>query len=428
MNKINVGVFPAGTEIGLEINRALRSVKDINLVGISGPVDHSSYVYKTVKTGAPYVGDAGLLSFLKSLIIEYEIEFIFPAHDDACLFLARHEKELNATVVGSSLDVAQICRYKSKTYRALDGEDFLPQVYTEIHLNELPMPVFVKPDQGQGSKGAQLVKDISDLQSLSDPDSYVICEYLPGKEYTIDCFSEVSSRLLSAELRQRERIKSGISVASSNLEIPDEVKNIAQTISSRIGLIGAWFFQLKEDVTGKLKLMEVGCRIAGTMGMYRNRGINYPLASLYLARGYNVSLIQNNFDLSVDRALISRYKTNLDYKAVYIDFDDTIIFGKKVNTDALKFLYQCKNENLEIFLITRHENNVEETLSKFMIPSRLFSKIIHLQSGEKKSDFISIDQAIFIDDSFAERKEVSENLGIPVFDVDAIEMLITWVE
>ena len=35
-------------------------------------------------------------------------------------------------------------------------------------------------------------------------------------------------------------------------------------------------------------------------------------------------------------------------------------------------------------------------------------------------------QAIFIDDSFAERRKVHQTLGIAVFDVDMVESLIDW--
>jgi hypothetical protein len=35
-------------------------------------------------------------------------------------------------------------------------------------------------------------------------------------------------------------------------------------------------------------------------------------------------------------------------------------------------------------------------------------------------------EAIFIDDSFAERRQVQEALGIPTFAVDALECLLDW--
>ena len=55
----------------------------------------------------------------------------------------------------------------------------------------------------------------------------------------------------------------------------------------------------------------------------------------------------------------------------------------------------------------------------------LFDDIIIIDDkSTKKSSFIKTRHSIFIDDSFAERKDVFNNCGIPVFSVDAIEVLI----
>ena len=53
-------------------------------------------------------------------------------------------------------------------------------------------------------------------------------------------------------------------------------------------------------------------------------------------------------------------------------------------------------------------------------------EIIILKMEDKKSDYIVGIPAIFIDDAFAERNEVTKNKGIPVFDVDMVEALIDW--
>lgn len=45
MKQTNVLVYPADTEIGLEINNALKYIKSINLVGLSPTDRHGSYVY-----------------------------------------------------------------------------------------------------------------------------------------------------------------------------------------------------------------------------------------------------------------------------------------------------------------------------------------------------------------------------------------------
>jgi len=73
-------------------------------------------------------------------------------------------------------------------------------------------------------------------------------------------------------------------------------------------------------------------------------------------------------------------------------------------------------------LVTRHEKDLEQTLRKFRIAD-LFDEVIQLRKGEKKSDFIKRPDAIFVDDSFAERQEVARKYGIPTFDSSMIEVL-----
>jgi hypothetical protein len=53
----------------------------------------------------------------------------------------------------------------------------------------------------------------------------------------------------------------------------------------------------------------------------------------------------------------------------------------------------------------------------------VFDEIIQIDSKEKKSNYIMNKEAIFIDDSFAERKEVFEKLQINVFSIDQIQAL-----
>ena len=204
-------------------------------------------------------------------------------------------------------------------------------------------------------------------------------------------------------------------------EIPTE---IAEKINSSLKFRGMWFFQVKENSMGELALLEIAPRIAGTMGMYRGLGVNFILLALYDAMGIDVSVINNNFDIEIDRALFARYKHNIEYETVYIDFDDTILLGDKVNSGIMQFLYQAKNKNKKIILITKHEKNVEESLTKYFICEHLFDEIIHLDKNQKKSDFIKDINSIFIDDSYAERQNVSKNIGIPVFGIDAIEVLL----
>lgn len=57
MKNINVLVFPCGSEVGLEINKALKSIRFINLYGGSSVSDHGSWEYEKYIQDMPYITD-----------------------------------------------------------------------------------------------------------------------------------------------------------------------------------------------------------------------------------------------------------------------------------------------------------------------------------------------------------------------------------
>ncbi|HIP11634.1 MAG TPA: ATP-grasp domain-containing protein [Arcobacter sp.] len=426
MNKKNIAIFPAGTEIGLEIHNALRFVKDINLIGLASIEDHSSFVYKNIDQDAPYINDEAIIPYIKDMVKKYNLDYIFPAHDEAVVILTENEDKIGVKVIAPSAKCADICRYKSKTYGMLKDFDFTPKTFLKEELQEDSYPVFLKPDKGQGSNGAMVIRSKAELLNIKKLEENIICEYLPQEEYTVACVSDHSYKLLYAGQRTRSRVKTGISVSSLNVPLDKEVDTIANQISATLKMSGAWFFQVKKDNKGKYKLLEVSARIAGSMGLHRNQGINFSLLSIYIKDKVTVGIIKNDLSFQLDRAFISRYKLNFGYEYVYIDFDDTILLEDKVNPFMMHFLYQCKNKNIKLFLITRHNKVVDETLRKLHIDKNLFDEVIHIKDKSKKSKYIIEKKSIFIDDAFSERLDVHTECKIPVFDIDSIESLIDW--
>jgi len=249
----------------------------------------------------------------------------------------------------------------------------------------------------------------------------LILEYLPGEEYTVDCFTNFKGDLLYCSGRSRSRILNGISVNCKEV-IDNEFIELAKKINEKLEMNGAWFFQLKRRNNGELVLMEIATRIAGTMEFQRGYGVNLALLSLYNALEINVSIIKNNYNLEFDRALAGKFKIDIDYDTVYIDFDDTIIINQKVNDNAIAFLYRCLNENKRIILLTRHKYNVLDSLKKYKI-GNIFDEIINVDLAKSKSSYIKYKKSIFIDDSFKERMDVFNNCKIPVFDADMFNFL-----
>jgi hypothetical protein len=297
----------------------------------------------------------------------------------------------------------------------------VPRVYKKIE--DIPAyPIFVKPDIGQGSQGAQRIDNVYKLQNIN-LDDMVLMEYLPGDEYTVDCFTNNPGKLIYASPRTRKRIKNGISVSSSSAYGNDFIE-LASAINDKLKQRGGWFFQVRKNRNGDLVLLEVASRIAGTSAHARIKGVNLPLLTLYLHSGNNIDHVQENrYEVVIDRALHNSYATNLEYDNVYIDYDDTLVFENKINVQLIAFIFQCINNNIPVRLITKHMGNLLDDLKEKKIYD-LFDEIIHICPDENKVDYINNTKSIFIDDSFGERKLVSDKLGIQVFDTHMIEFLM----
>lgn len=425
---INVLVFPCGSEIGLEVHNALKFDKHINLYGLSSVSCHARMVYKNYLEGISFINSDTFLDELNEIIDKYSIDVLVPAYDDVILYLSEVRDQIHCKIVTSNQETCDLCRSKLKTYQLFKDEQFTPRVYHVDEITEDILPLFAKPDIGQGSQGILRLNAMKDVELIkSNAADYVISELLPGEEYTIDCFTDSQGELLAASMRERKRIRTGISVNSVTLTLPDEVKTIAQIINSKVKFDGVWFFQVKKDSDNHYKLLEMAPRVAGSMSTSRIKGFNYILNSVYQSMGYKVSAIPHLLDfVEVERALSNKYILNIDYQYVYIDFDDTITYQDTVNVNVIAFLYQCLNEGKKIILLTRHAESIRESCEKYHIDRAMFSKIIHIKDGSKKSSYIEYVDAIFIDDSFRERYDVSLKCEIPVFDVDCIEALMNW--
>jgi carbamoyl-phosphate synthase large subunit len=415
-------VFPGGTEIGLEINNALRHCKDVELFSAGLAIsNHAPYVYAH-HFEIPSIHEPGFLDALNKLISRLNIGYIFPAYDDVLVALAENANRINARIVTSPLETCLVTRSKSETYRKFRDTLPVPHVY-DSPASVDRFPVFVKPDKGQGSQNTHVARDPEQLAAiLREQPTALILEYLPGPEYTIDCFSDREMGLLFCAGRDRLRVRNGISVSTSGAAA-DEFRDFALAIGRVLAFHGAWFFQLKRDGDGCLKLLEIAPRIAGAMALHRVLGVNFPLLSLYEQVRLPIKIMTAPIKVTLDRALVNRYRHSLRYDTVYVDLDDTLILKGKVNTRLVTFLYQCINDRKKLVLLTRHAADAEQTLRNHRLAG-IFDEILRVPPRPMcKSQFIVANNAILIDDSFSEREAVMRESGIPTFDCSMLEML-----
>jgi hypothetical protein len=332
---------------------------------------------------------------------------------------------LDVRVIGSPPATTRVCASKTLTYDALGGLIPTPERYSG--LEAVPAyPVFIKPDRGYGSRHTARADHAGDTAALLARHAgrkMLLLEYLPGREWTIDCFSDRHGALLFHAARGRDRVSNGISVHTSpSAEFADLFADWATAINQKLKPRGAWFFQAKLDRTGQPKLLEVAARFAGSSALQRGTGVNLPLLSAFDAFDWPVSIAANDYPIELDRALENRFRIELEFRHVYIDLDDCLLIKGRVNTALLAFLYKAIDDGCTITLLTRHADDPRETLRRARLEA-VFDRIVHITDGGPKSDHIDLLPAIFIDDSFRERAAVARQRGIPVFAPDMIEAL-----
>ena len=217
----NVLVWPGGTEIGLEICHALGWCKEVQLNSAgSACANHGPFAYAR-NHPLPCVRERNWLAQLVELVESEAITHVLPAHDDIVLALAESAGRIPAKVVTSPLKTCRIARSKRLTYRHLREVIPVPRVFASP--NEIVrFPVFVKPDSGQGSEDAFLASTREELVFRLEqrPDS-IVTNYLPGREYTVDCLSQRGRGLLFAGGRERVRTRAGISMSSHHVDRPE---------------------------------------------------------------------------------------------------------------------------------------------------------------------------------------------------------------
>lgn len=425
MKKKNVLIFPIGSENGINIFNSIKYNLHFGVFGASGHNDHAEYIVPSkqlIIDKGLYINNEEFFEVLNNIIRGNNIDFLIPTHDTISCFLMKYKDKVEATIICSPYETAEIAEDKYKQYEYLKYKSYYPEVYDK---GNVEFPVFLKPFVSAGGKGTVKVTNEDELKKeLVKREDLLICEYLPGEECTVDCFTNKSGELLFVGARTRERITNGISYLSRGLALTDEIYEIASDLNNTFRFRGAWFFQIKKDFKGRYKLLEFSVRQAGTMAYYRQLGVNFTLLSLFDFMDLPVKVLSNNISLTLDRGIETLYRLDFDYNTIYLDYDDTLIINNMVNVDVIKLIYQAHNQCKKVVLLTKHIGDLNQDFLKYRLAQSLFDEIQVIEPDKRKADYITEPRSILIDNYFPERLDVYERCNIPVFDVDAVECLI----
>lgn len=415
-------VWPCFSTVGIEIANQLRFTKNVNVIGASTKVDHPiKDLYKNV-IQLPHVNTIESLNEYKPLLSNV---VIFPAHDYVLDYITLNE---NLKYIGSPRETIENLRNKKTTYKLIEKSnlrEYGPKIFSE--LGDVIFPVYAKPVNGYGSQDHYLIDNLNELTSkINEFDSYVFQEVLPGEEFTTECFSDIHGNLVYELSRTRKRIRMGTALSFDSP--PDKtlatLTYLAEEISSIFKMRGPWNFQTKIDRNSKLRILEISPRIPGSAVWSRSHGYNVAEMAVYDYQEKSVNALDQEYRFEIERELASYVKLNYSYKHVYIDLDETLVVKGKLEPMMMAFIVKSRNEGKMIHLITKSlEKNLNSYLCKYHIEN-FFDTIIHLSENEKKEHHVHFLDSIFIDDSYQNRMNVKEALGIPVFSPDMIPLMV----
>lgn len=209
------------------------------------------------------------------------IELLIPTVDFELLPIAENKAQFIAAGIQvpiSSLQALRFCRDKYQLLSQCQGKAFISAfcLLTEDSLSSpIAFPCFAKPRLGAGSRGIALIKNQQDLALLPKDGSYLLQEFLPGEEYSVDVYIHSSKCARAAVPRLRLKIDSGIAVAAQT-RISPQLSNMALEVAQCIDLRYVANIQFKADAQGQFKLLEINPRFPGTLPLTAAAGVDIP--------------------------------------------------------------------------------------------------------------------------------------------------------
>lgn len=214
--------------------------------------------------------DNDIIDDIINIVNTNDISLVIP-FQDAAIELCDSLKAKGINVVSSSEETAKICHNKKEL------ENFMMKNFPEIY----PYPEdgydrVYKPVYGFGGRG--IIKTDKHLH-LED---YICQKMIEGTEYSVDCFSDISGKLVDAICRLRTEVCCG-EVSKSKTVQNEILLSLVEHIGNKLNIIGPSNFQFIIDKNNKPYLIEINCRFGGGFTFSYKSGLDF------------ITLIKNNY-------------------------------------------------------------------------------------------------------------------------------------
>lgn len=313
MNDLTIMITAAGNQYMLGLVDCLKNngERKIRLVGADMNNDPTILQMMDVMYQVPAATASDYIDCLLEICRQEKVDIVMPIMSAELPALVQNKdrfKEIGTIVSVSNLDSVLIANNKFKLYSfmkqngmrvprfcCLRNADQLAEAFSYVGYPEIP--VCIKATESSGSRGVRIVdpsKSRFDILFGEKPNSFyityeeldailhekdsmpemMVMEALPGAEFSIDLVAD-HGKILYMGARQSNSITASIPMEAT-LFHDDEGYQIARDIIQKLQLDGNADLDFKYDRTGRPVLMEINPRLAATMRIFKEGGMNLP--------------------------------------------------------------------------------------------------------------------------------------------------------
>jgi carbamoyl-phosphate synthase large subunit len=268
-------------------------------------------VAPNARTLIPAGLDPGFVDAVHARCIAMDVDVLVPTVDAEMRPLAHARADFARAGIELLLapdDALDVCLDKLALAERCTGQVPVPRTerLDKADPGAWAYPVVVKPRTGSGSRDVSVVRSAENLARMDASAEFLVQEYLPGEEYSVDVLADAHGRVVAAVPRCRERVDSGVSVAGRTLH-DEELERLGATVVEATGLTYISNVQFRRDAAGQPALLEVNPRVPGALPLTMASGVDMPRLALDSLRGRPLPNRADFHEMAMVRFLEERF-------------------------------------------------------------------------------------------------------------------------
>ncbi|MBF0216901.1 MAG: ATP-grasp domain-containing protein [Candidatus Omnitrophica bacterium] len=296
------------------------ALKSLGMKGKVMTVDKDPLSASLYKSDGGFVVPAstspGFLRAIMDICEKKKIGLLVPARDGELMLFAENKalfQKRGVLVAVSDKEVIEKSGDKYAFHAFLSGIGLkTPRtgLLSDRARADIGFPMMLKPRYGSGSRGVRMLMGPADLSRVStDPGGWILQEYIAGREFTVDVFSDIGRNVISVIPRERIEVVSGESYKARTVK-SDDISSAAIRLVKKIRSFGQVTIQCIRNDSG-VYFIDMNPRPGGGSALSIKAGGDYPRFLIEQASGKRTVPILGNYEIGL---VMLRYSEDIIIK------------------------------------------------------------------------------------------------------------------